>query len=209
MIHEQSFSRTSYLLTICFCFFFVRGISQDSSAENPIIYYRITLGGGLGKGYPQNYSETGIGGTFKIAVQRKKSLYTLSTTAVGEIALFDNSNVNNNISSIEVMYGKVLSTNKFFCNISGGLGFIRSQEKGAFISREGFWLFGYYNYEKINKSTIGIPISFQTFWIPTKFYGVGLDFYANINANNSFYVVSFCHQFGKLRTSLKRKKEKF
>ena len=206
MVYGQSFSRYFYILTICFCFCFMKALSQDSSKTKTITYYRVTLGGGIGKGYPQAESQSGIGGTFRAAIQREKNLYTVGTTALGEIKIFNYSNVNNNISSIEVMYGKVLSSNKFFCSISGGLGYINSEEAGAFISREGGWLFGYYNYERIKKSSVGIPISFQTFWIPTKFYGIGLDFYANINSINSFYTVSLCHQFGKLRPAIKNKK---
>lgn len=208
MIYGRSFSRQFYLLTICFCFCFMKVLSLDTSKTKTITYYRFTLGGGLGKGYPQAESQNGVGGTFRAAIQRKKKLYTLGTTGLGEIKILNYSNVNNKISSLEVMYGRVLYANKIFCSISGGLGYINSEETGAFISREGSWLFGYYTYEKIQRSSVGIPISFQTFWVPAKFYGIGLDFYANINSINSFYTVSLCHQFGKLRPSVKKIKEK-
>ena len=206
MNHKEIFYRRFYFMIIFLCFCFTKAISQNSSETKTTTYYRVTLGGGLGKGYPQAESETGVGGTLRGTLQRKKNLYTLGTTALGEIKIFNNSNVNNNISSLEFMYGRVLSTNNFFCSINGGLAFLKSEESGAFVSREGGWIFGYYTYEKIKRSSIGIPISFQTFWIPAKFYGVGLDFYANINSISSFYTLSFCHQFGKLRPSLKKKK---
>jgi len=208
MKHSKSFPLNFYLLTFCFSFCFITGKSQDSSTIKPITYYRVTIGGGLGKGYPQSASETGIGGSLEATLQRKKKLYSVSTRSLGEIGIFNNSNVNNNISSIELMYGKVLSTNTFFCSISGGLGYVYSEEKGEFISREGVWFFGYYTFEKIKKSTFGIPLSFKIFYIPTKFYGIGLDFYANINANNTFYTASLCHQFGKLRPAVKKRKIK-
>ena len=206
MKHRKSFSLNFYLLAFCFCF--IKEKSHDSSTIKPITYYKVSFGGGLGKGYPQSASETGIGGSLEATIQRKKKLYSVSTRSLGEIGIFDNSNVNNNISSIELMYGKVLSTNTFFCSISGGLGYAYSDEKGEFISREGGWFFGYYTFEKIKKNTIGFPISFKIFYIPTKFYGIGLDFYANINPNNTFYTASLCHQFGKLRSAVKKRKIK-
>ena len=208
MKHRKNLSLNFYLLTLCLCFCFIMGKSQNSSTIKPITYYRVTIGGGLGKGYPQAASETGISASLEATIQRKTKLYSVSTRSLGEIGIFDNSNVNNNISSIELMYGKVLSSNTFFCSISGGLGYVSSQEKGEFISREGIWFFGYYTFEKIKKSTVGIPISFKIVYIPTKFYGIGLDFYANINANNTFYTASLCHQFGKLRPGVKKRKIK-
>ena len=206
MIRTETFFRLFYFITIFLCFCFTKVISQDSSKPKTITYYSVTLGGGLGKGYPQAASEIGIGGTLRGTIQRKKNLYTIGTTGLGEFKIFNLSNVYNNISSIEVMYGKAFSNNTFFCSISGGLGFLKSEEMGDFISRDGGWIFGYYTYDKIKRSAVGIPISFQTFWIPAKFYGIGLDFYANINSINSFYTISFCHQFGKLRPAIKRKK---
>ena len=208
MKHRKNLSLNFYLLTLCLCFCFITGKSQDSSTIKPITYYRVTIGGGLGKGYPQAASETGISASLEATIQRKTKLYSVSTRSLGEIGIFNNSNVNNNISSIELMYGKVLSSNTFFCSISGGLGYVYSQEKGEFISREAVWFFGYYTFEKIKKSTVGIPISFKIVYIPTKFYGIGLDFYANINANNTFYTASLCHQFGKLRPGVKKRKIK-
>lgn len=208
MKHRKNLSLNFYLLTLCLCFCFITGKSQDSSTIKPITYYRVTIGGGLGKGYPQAASETGISASLEATIQRKTKLYSVSTRSLGEIGIFDNSNVNNNISSIELMYGKVLSSNTFFCSISGGLGYVYSQEKGEFISREAVWFFGYYTFEKIKKSTVGIPISFKIFYIPTKYYGIGLDFYANINSNNTFYTASLCHQFGKLRPAVKKRKIK-
>ena len=208
MKHRKNLSLNFYLLTLCLCFCFIMGKSQNSSTIKPITYYRVTIGGGLGKGYPQAASETGISASLEATIQRKTKLYSVSTRSLGEIGIFNNSNVNNNISSIELMYGKVLSSNTFFCSISGGLGYVYSEEKGEFISREGIWFFGYYTFEKIKKSTVGIPISFKIVYIPTKFYGIGLDFYANINVNNTFYTASLCHQFGKLRPAVKKRKIK-
>ncbi len=50
----------------------MKGISQDSSTIKPITYYRITMGGDLGKGYPHAESQSGVGGTFRAAIQREK-----------------------------------------------------------------------------------------------------------------------------------------
>ena len=214
MKYKKSFVRNFYLCTLFSCFCFIKGKSQDSSKIKPITYYRITVGGGLGKGYLQSELGFGLSGIIEIAVQKQKSiyainatsLYALSPTSQQELGLFNFSNVRSNISTVNIMYGRVLSSNNFFCSISAGVGYVFTEEKGAIISREGGWLFGINTYEKLNHSTIGVPISLKTFWVPVKFYGIGIDFNANINSKSSFYSVNFCHQIGKLRAAKKKKK---
>ena len=206
MKNKKSFILHFYLCTFFFCFCFIKGKSQDSSQIKPITYYRITVGGGLGRGYPQSGLEFGLSGIIEIAVQKQKSIYALSVSGQQEIGIFNFSNVQNSISSVNMMYGRVLSANNFFCSISAGVGYVFTEEKGAIISREGGWLFGINTYEKLNHSTIGVPISLKTFWVPVKFYGIGIDFNANINSKSSFYSVNFCHQIGKLRAAKKKKK---
>ena len=207
MLLKNEFCRNVCFVTILLCLCSIKVKSQDSSKAPNKIFYRITLGGGLGKGYPQAASEIGIGGTLRLSIQTEKSLYTIGTTALGEFNIFNFSNINNNISSMELMYGKALSTNAFYCSINGGLSFIKSEESGALVSREGGWLFGFSTYEKIKRTAVGVPLSLQTFWVPARFYGLGIDIYANINSISSFYCISFCHQFGKLRPALKARKQ--
>lgn len=190
-----------FLCSCCFFWCSIKSIAQDSLSNKQVIYFRITAGGGIGKGYPQSEGQIGIGGSLEAAIQKKNNLYSLGIRTLGEFVLFNNTNVHNNINSADIMYGKVLSAHVFFCSISGGISYVYSEQEGDLISREVGWFFGRYNYQSIKTASVGLPLSFKTMWIPTKYYGIGIDFYANINRINSFYSINFCHQFGRLRPS--------
>lgn len=53
-------------------------------------------------------------------------------------------------------------------------------------------------YEKIEHSTIGLPIHFEAFFTPVRFFGIGVILFANINSSQSFGGFCLCIQFGKL-----------
>ena len=173
--------------------------AQDTSKIAIPLYYRLTLGGGLGKGYPLAENDFGIGGIIEFAVQKKTSIYSFGIRGLGELAIFDQSNVNNSISSAEITYGKVFQARSFFAALSAGAGYISALQKGELLSREGGWFSSVSTYQKISYHTIGFPIAAKIFWLPARVYGIGIELYVNINSRNTFYGINFCHQFGKLK----------
>ncbi|MGI8584486.1 MAG: hypothetical protein ACR2KX_20035 [Chitinophagaceae bacterium] len=165
---------------------------------NKELYYRLTIGAGFGSGYPLQEENDGISVTGEFAIQREKNVYALGLRSVIEFDLFSTSYPNNSISSIDITYGKVLINGKFFSSVSAGIGFIEGITRGKYLSSGGPGWFDPDYYEKIRFYRIGIPISAKMFWVPLRFYGIGLELYVNINIKNTFYGIIFCHQFGKL-----------
>ncbi|MEO6706828.1 MAG: hypothetical protein ABIN04_13385, partial [Ginsengibacter sp.] len=159
-----------YLKNTCILFFFLISANFAESQDTLLkadkeLYYRTTVGGGWGKGYPFQELGNGIGGTIEFAVQKNNTVYALGARAVTEFTVFNQSNVDNTISSYDITIGRVLSKGKFFSSISAGVGLVAGLYPGELISREGGWLFGYYTYEKITYTTIGFPISVKGLWV--------------------------------------------
>ena len=195
----QNLTIKPVIMLICIVATSISLIAQVSDKHKTPLYYRLTLGGGLGKGFPlQETGEVGIGGTIEFAVQKKNNVYALGVTGISEFDLLSGSNVHNSVSSWGITYGKAIQQKSFFSSISGGLSLVTGEQKGNFISSAGGW-FGMHYYEKIKAHTVGFPISAKFLWTPSTVYGLGLEVYANLNSLGSFYGINFCHQFGKLR----------
>ena len=191
------------LLIACqFCMLtlaFNKVAAQDSLLKDNSKYYRFSLGNGIGSGYPLQEDDIGIGGTLEFAVQQNKSAYSLGIRGLGEFNLFSSSNVQNSVWSIDLSYGRVWKTRSFYSSLSTGIGMVTTEEKGKFLSSTGGW-FVLSTYERIINHTVGIPISAKFVWVPTRIYGIGTEFFVNINSRRTFYGINFFHQFGKLRS---------
>lgn len=172
--------------------------SQDSTAVKKKLPFRITIGWGIGNGYPFQDADFGVGGTIEFAVVKNNTVYAIGGRTVEEFTLFNNSNVNKSISSYDLTVGKIMTHGKIFTSISTGVGLVRGLYPGKLISREGAWLFGYYTYEKKWFTDIGIPVSIKGIWVPGRVYGLGFELFVNFNTKNIFYGVNFSHQFGRL-----------
>jgi hypothetical protein len=180
--------------------------AQDSIKLNKI-YYRVSLSTGLGSGYPMQESnlENGLGGAIEFAIQKNKNLYSIGWNGVIENDLFNQNSVLNSISSLNFTYGKYYTKKSFFTSISTGLGLVMSTTKGTLISttNTGF-LSSYSTYEKLNNTTIGIPISAKMAWVPVKYFGIGIEALVNINKINSFWATNVKYQVGLLREKSKK-----
>ena len=172
--------------------------AQDSSKTDVPLYYRVTLGGGIGSGYPLQVDGAGIGGLLEFALQRKTSIYSLGIRGVEEFNLLDASTPSNSVSSAEITYGKTFQARSFFASISAGVGYVTSLQKGELLQSTGSW-FGNSTYEKITHHGIGFPVAAKILWVPCRVYGVGTELYVNINSQHTFYGINICHQLGKLR----------
>lgn len=181
--------------------------AQDSSKAKSPMYFRLTLGGGTCKG--NNDEGYILGFTGEFALQKNKTVYALGVKALGGLQLLGTSNFQNNLRSIDLTYGKVFSHKSFFSSISGGLGYISREEKGALLAGDGIALFGIISnstYEKIKTNFIGVPISLKSMWIPRRYGGLGFELYLNVN-ESTFYGINFCYQFGLLRPAGGKKKK--
>ena len=198
----QSFFRLFFIVML-----FASGgklIAQDTSAPTKKILSRLTLAGGLGLGVPDQQGNYGFGSYVEFAIQKRESLYALGVRELIEFNFFSTSNVQNKVGSIDLTYGKAYTKKNFYASLNAGFGYTTVVVKGEFISRQGSWLFGHSIYDKLTKNTLGIPVSCKIMWLPAKFYGIGLEIYANLNRVNSFYGFNMAHQFGKLRPANKK-----
>ncbi len=178
--------------------------AQDTLQSNKKLYYRFTIGIGIGSGYPLQEDEYGIGANMEFAFQKNNAVYGLGARGLQEFDIFASSNIIPSISSIDITYGKSFNKKSFFVSVSVGAGWVTDVQPGKLLSY-GSGFFGPDYYEKITNHTIGLPISAKIFWVPFRFYGIGLELYANINSKNTFYGINICHQFGKLRHVIKKK----
>lgn len=178
-------------------------IAQDTSVRTKKILSRLTLAGGLGLGVPEQRGNYGFGSYVEFAIQKRESLYAIGVRELIEFDIFSTSNVQNKVGSVDLTYGKAYTKGNFYASLNAGFGYTTVVVKGSLISRQGGWLFSHSIYEKLSANTIGIPISCKIMWLPAKFYGIGLELYANLNGVNSFYGFNMAHQFGKLRPVMK------
>ena len=179
--------------------------SQDTLKTDKKLYYRLTMGVGIGSGYPLQEDDYGIGGNIEFALQKQKAVYSLGISGVQEFQILGVSHPAKSIGSIDLTYGKALKRKSLYASLSAGAGWVTSVQRGKFLSSDGGW-FGTDYYEKITHQTIGFPISVKIFWVPLSFTGVGLELYANINSLHTFYGINICRQFGKLRPAIKKDK---
>ena len=172
--------------------------AQDSNKIEKNIYY-LSIGGGVGSGYPLQEKDHGISATIELSLQRSKAVYSLGVRGVGELSLF--ANVNNSIRSFDILYGRAYKIRRFYSSISAGVGAVTTITRGE--RRSG--LFGN-NYERVSVHTIGFPISAKALWLPSSYIGLGAEVFANHNNRTSFYGVNFCIRFEKMPSRKKKNK---
>ncbi len=213
MINQVSKIKQTQILSLIVTFllftFFISAKAQDSVKINKKLYYRVTMGFGIGSGYPLQKNDFGIAGMLEVALQKNNSLYSLGIRNLGELEIIFVPNVINTIQSIDVTYGRVFKKNAFYNSVSAGIGLVTSVQQGKILPSQssgfssGFFDINY-NYEKLVNHTIGFPISAKLFWIPSKLRrtnkktgsGLGIELFININSISTFYEMNFCFQFG-------------
>ncbi len=113
----------------------------------------------------------------------------------------------------DVQYGKkIVYTQYFDMVVLGGLSYLYGLRRGKLLKKyyahPGEECGDYSEYEKVNYTTVGIPIDIQ---FNLKYYllGIGIHLISNINPENSYYGFLFSFQLGKLfkhnpRTNLEK-----
>lgn len=150
--------------------------SNNSSVQKK--YYWVNLGAGSG-----SISKNAFALSANATYQFGNNLLTLRAAGTGE--LFGKS-----IGDYGLLYGLPLKQEQVFISIGVGLAFVEGS-----ISHG---LFSLIPPEKIGP-TIGIPLEVQLFWRPTRFLGMGLYGFANLNPEEPYVGVTLSFQLGKLR----------
>jgi hypothetical protein len=95
-------------------------------------------------------------------------------------------------------------------SISTGLSRVvyKKQEKLIREYSDGSAFFNLYReYSLRQENYLGIPISLKIFLVPIRYYGISMEFYANINKGSNYFSKNLSSQFGILRNELKPKKK--
>lgn len=101
---------------------------------------------------------------------------------------------------IGFLYGRVTKSKIVRFSISGGLGIIGGVKRGAFLEKNPgiFGLFGYDSYETEHILAPAIPLEIDLSLI-SKYIGIGLTGYANLNYEKSIAGFIIRLEFGKIR----------
>lgn len=152
--------------------------AQDDSITINKKYYWLNLGIGAG-----TVGEEGGAMAANFSYHFDKNL--LSLRAVGNGELFGKT-----MSDYGFLYGRSLQQNSLFVSVGAGLALVEgSISQGLFSTKKP---------EKIGP-TIGLPLEVQLFFRPTRFLGIGLYGFANLNSEETFVGATISLQFGKLR----------
>jgi hypothetical protein len=193
------------LVAMVFCMCTTLLKAQDSSTPREPLWYKLTLGAGIGFGHPFQQNKYGISGAVEFALQHRRDLYALGTRALSEFQLFGGSYPRNTINSVDITYGKLLTEGTFASSVSAGVGFVTTLTKGKYLSSDPGWLGSSY-YEKVRSHTLALPLSARIFWQPYLSGGIGFEFYANLNSKNIFYGLNLAMQVAIKKNGGKRKK---
>jgi hypothetical protein len=182
-------------LLITINIFSIRNYAQDTSNIDKRFFVKITLGAGIGSGYPKQQA-LGLSGLGEIALSKEKNFISIGTRGITEFDILAASNVTNSLSTAEVTYGRLFQKNKIAFIAALGVSYITFQEKGAIIPRNtGFQLFSSTDYEKVNYYSIGLPISLKLFFDSKKKRGWLFEIFGNINNKIPLVGFNIANQF--------------
>jgi hypothetical protein len=190
--------------TICvllLCIGCTSASAQDSTKkENEKKYlHRISYGAGLGNDDVNTFGVGGISLLLEYGLQKNNTIYSIGFRGITDLGPFFVSPPNL-LGGIDITYGKLIQKKSLFASANAGISLVVSSIRDQFLYfHEPRGFFSVAEYSTIKKGGIGIAASTKIYWIPTRYFGVGLELYANINSIHSFYASSFGFQFGRLR----------
>jgi hypothetical protein len=211
----MKYQKLFFTIAFSVILFFVKGqdiISEEKSNTFYIVTtgFAVGMGPGIGKSFPTNAANIGLGLNVDFALQKNKWLYSIGYRVISDFQIVNTTKGKNNVQTTEITFGKSLKNNLLSINISSGISRVVYKKQDALIKEytQGSGLFNIYReYSMYKENYIGVPISLKLFLLPLKYYGVGLEFYANINKGSNYFSINLSSQFGKLRNSLKQKKK--
>src|SRR5690606_3942735 len=133
-----------------------------------------------------------------------KTVASVGFRGTGEFEILGPSSPSNTMSSLDLLYGKVLTDKKVTVSIHTGIGLVGSLERGEFLYADP-GIFGPSHYEKVRSLTVGLPISTKVLLSISKHFGLGLEGYTNINSKNTFYGLNLYATFKNYKFNKKEK----
>ncbi len=140
-------------------------------------------GGGVQPNYNVISNYLGSGGAAELNVSYKynKNLFSARYTGITGLELF--SNFSEHVSDFALLYGRTVEKNRFVFSLSGGLSYVNGVKKGFVIPNKNLFAA---DYEQISYTAIGFPIESKCVFYPKKHIGIGAEYFADINSENSF-----------------------
>lgn len=132
------------------------------------------------------------------SLQRNKSIATLGFRGTGEFQFWRSTLPARTMTSVDLLYGRVLVDKKLYVSLVGGIGLVGGLERGRFLYADPGFL-GSTHYEKLRSYTVGLPISSKVLISLSKHFGLGLEGYININGIHTFYGLNLCASFKKYK----------
>lgn len=140
-------------------------------------------------------STHGLTGQISLSVQNGIHLITLRYVSNTEFNIMGPT-PSESVWDISILYGRSWESRLAMASISGGLGLVGGIRRGDYIRSNG-WFSS--TYQKCPFSTVGFPVDIQLFWLPFRFLGFGIQGFANLNSEESFYGFVLGLQVGRLR----------
>lgn len=185
------------LLVLLFGFLFIQA---QNDLRNIDLFYSISIGAGIGTSPNFEIGEIGIGGMIDFNLQKKKSSATIGYRGTGEYQFLAPSYPSVTMTSIDLLYGRVLTDKKLNVSVNTGIGLVGSLERGNLLYVDP-GIFGSAHYEKLRSFTVGLPVSSKVLISLSKHFGLALEGYININNKNTFYGLNLCATFKKYKFS--------
>ncbi len=198
------------LVSLILISFSNKNFAQDTSNIANWLYLKITLGAGIGSGYPKQNNSFGLAGFGEISVNKERNFFSIGSRGMTEFIILGRNSVPNSLSTAEIGYGRLFLKNKFIFIANLGLSYITFQEQGELIpSNTGFQLFNSTEYEKVNHYSLGIPISIKVFFNSKKKRGWLFELFGNLNSKISFGGMNIANQFIVYKTKKNNTKAQF
>jgi hypothetical protein len=94
------------------------------------------------------------------------------------------------VADISVLIGAIAKGKYAYASLSSGIGYTEVD-----YYEESYWEESYLTHI----ATMGLTFEFQAFLTPASWFGIGFISFANVNPERSFYGITGCMQFGRLR----------
>ncbi len=176
---------------------------QDN-LKNDDLFYSFSIGAGIGKLPGLEIGEMGIGGMIDFNLKKNKSLATIGYRGIGELQIIGSSSPPITMTSIDILYGRVLSDRKINVSLHTGIGLVWNLDRGNFLYAEP-GLFGRVHYEKLRSFTVGLPISSKALISLSEHSALGLEGYVNLNSENICFGLNVCASFENYKFGKKKR----
>lgn len=166
--------------------------AQDTLVKKPL--WRISILVGISNGHEQQENNYGIAFGIDAIYEKSKNLFSLGLRSSSQIQLFDVQNSPVSLTTINTMIGRRLTTTNFYVAVNTGISYNLGVARGALLPGTGS-----FDYEKIKYTTVGIPLNFQFMILGGNNWGIGFDYYHNINKYKDVNSFTFSVQVGRFR----------